>query len=153
VKRATQSKNSGVAGVQELQNGDVQRSAFSVRQSAWRQAWRLLPPPRSPWRTPATPREPQATSLQSLSGTRLNIGYSETCQRWKLRLHRSFFACYGFMLALRLPISSWWSELSMRAQLCLHPRSHQSQGKPQISGRRRPQKHPAGLLPNRQSLR
>jgi hypothetical protein len=65
----------------------------------------------------------------------------------------AFFACYGFMLALRLPISSWWSELSMRAQLCLHPRPHQSQGKPQISGRRRPQKHPAGLLPNRQSLR
>ena len=51
------------------------------------------------------------------------------------------------------PIFSGCPKLSTRAQPCLHPLSHQSQGRPQISGRRRSRKHRAGSLLNRPWLR
>jgi hypothetical protein len=41
----------------------------------------------------------------------------------------------GVMLALGWPISLCSPKLSTHAQPCLHPLSHQSQGKPQTSGR------------------
>src|SRR5258708_37284096 len=43
----------------------------------------------------------------------------------------------GVMLALLFPIAWHEPRFSIREQPLLHPRSHQSQGRPQTSGRRR----------------